>query len=207
VTLGARTSRIRAKLSIRNLKHSPMELMYLAHVNFRPVDHAVLIDTVPDDARHMRVRATLPGGRIPSEQHARIIRDMLGNPALHRTIDPDRPLDPELVLAMDCRADADGWAHSMQLHPDGGADFISHRPDQLSHGVRWFSRNIDQEALGLMLPSTAEADGYTAEKAKGNVRTLPPNGTFECSLEFGALDPAEAAALRQKIEALMARRA
>jgi hypothetical protein len=205
VTLGANSSRIRAGFSIRNLKHSPMELMYLAHVNFRPVDGAVLIDTVPDDARHMRVRATLPGGRTPSEQHARLIRDMLANPALHRRIDADRAIDPELVLALDCAADEGGWAHSMQLHPDGTADYISHRPEELGHAVRWFSRNIDQDALGLLLPATAEADGYTAEKAKGNVRVLPPLAGFECRLEFGALDAAEAAALRRTIETVRAR--
>jgi hypothetical protein len=206
VTLGARSSRIRAGLSIRNLKHAPMELMYLAHVNFRPVDGARIIDTVPDGPRHMRVRATLPGGRVQSDEHARMIQAMQANPALHRTIDPERRIDPELVLALDCTADEDGWAHSMQVHPDGTADYISHRPDELSHAVRWFSRNIDQDALGLLLPATAEADGFTAEKAKGNIRILPAGGSFECHLEFGALDAQEAAALRGAIEATMASR-
>ena len=63
----------------------------------------------------------------------------------------------------------DGWGHAMQLLPDGTADFISHRPEELPGGVRWMTRNADQDALGLFLPGTAEADGYTAEKAKGNV--------------------------------------
>src|SRR5262249_45909588 len=95
------------------------------------------------------------------------------------------------------------WAHSLQLHPDGAADFVSHRPDQLDHGLRWIARNIDQDALGLLLPATAEADGYTAEKAKGNLRLLPPQGEFRCDLEFGALQPAEAEQMRRHIEQVM----
>src|SRR5262249_37434560 len=100
-----------------------------------------------------------------------------------------------------------GWAHAMQLHPDGSADFVSHRPDQLDHAVRWMSRNIDQDALGLLLPATAEADGYAAEKAKGNLRLLAPQETFRCSLELGALDRTEAEQLRSKIDEVTASRA
>jgi hypothetical protein len=111
--------------------------------------------------------------------------------------------DPELVLFMDCLADERGWAHSLQLHPDGGADFVSHRPDELGVGVRWIARTPDQDAMGLMLPATAEADGYTAEKAKGNVRLVPPQGMFHCRLDFGALTADAATDLRSHIETIM----
>src|SRR5262245_52073865 len=60
VTLNAGSSRIRVDLGIRNLKHAPMELMYLAHVNFRPIDKATLVDTALRGPRHVRVRADLP---------------------------------------------------------------------------------------------------------------------------------------------------
>ena len=121
-------------------------------------------------------------------------------------MDPARTIDPELVFALDCLADRKGWAHSLQLHPGGAADFVSHRPDQLDHGLRWIVRNLDQDALGLLLPATAEADGYTAEKAKGNLRLLPPQGEFRCSLEFGTLEPDEAAEMQRRIDEVMQRR-
>ena len=106
-------------------------------------------------------------------------------------------------MALDCREDADGWAHAAQILPDGTADFVSHRPEELDHAVRWMTRNGDQEALGVVLPATAEADGYTAEKAKGNLRILPPGGVFSCRLQLGALDAGETARLRRKIEETM----
>ena len=76
----------------------------------------------------------------------------------------------------------------MQVHPDGAADFVRHRPDELPKGIRWMTRTADQDAIGIVLPATAEPDGYTAEKAKGNVLMLPPDEEWRCTMEFGALD-------------------
>jgi hypothetical protein len=66
--------------------------------------------------------------------------------------------------------------------------------------------NACSDAEGLMLPATAEADGYVVEKAKGNVGVIPAEGTFRCHLEFGALTPEDAAGLRQHIEEIMTAR-
>ncbi len=201
VKLHTGDGRIDAELEIRNLKHTPMELMYLAHVNFRPHDGALLADTVPDDKEHIRIRTKLPQGLFrPTESHKAMLKALDDNPALHRDIAAGKKVDPEVVMGLSFRSDAEGWAHAMQLLPDGSADYISHRPDELKGGVRWMTRNADQDALGLFLPGTAEADGYTAEKAKGNVMVVPPKGCFRCALSFGALDPTEAAALKSKIE-------
>jgi len=87
----------------------------------------------------------------------------------------------------------------MQVHPDGTADFISHRPSQLDKGVRWISRTADQDALGIILPATAEPEGYTAEKAKGNIKTLAAQQEFRCELEVGLLTPAEVTEMEDRI--------
>ena len=76
----------------------------------------------------------------------------------------------------------------MQVHPDGAADFVRHRPAELPKGVRWMTRTGDQDAIGIVLPATAEPDGYTAEKAKGNVLILAPGAEWRCTMEFGVLD-------------------
>jgi hypothetical protein len=100
-------------------------------------------------------------------------------------------------------SDDDGWAHSMQLHPDGSADYVRHRPDQLDKGIRWISRTADQDALGLLLPATAEPEGYTAEKTKGNLQIIPPKGTFRCDLEIGTLAPEAAQRMEKKIDQIL----
>lgn len=202
VKLHAGSARIAAEVEIRNLKHTPMELMYLAHVNFRPHDGGRLLDTVPDDAASIRIRTKLPDLFKPADSHKALLEKLKVNPALHRDLAPAGGIDPELVMGLSFKSDPQGWAHAMQLLPDGTADYISHKPAELPGGVRWIARNANQDALGLFLPGTAEADGYTAEKAKGNVKIIPPRGTYRFSLSFGALTKNETAAMKAEIESV-----
>ena len=90
------------------------------------------------------------------------------------------------------KADKDGWARSMMVHTDGYASAIRHKPSQLEHGVRWISRTADQDCFGLCLPSTAEPDGYHAEKTKGNVKNLAGGRSVRFDCQAGLLTPAEA---------------
>lgn len=181
--------RIVLSLTVTNLRPQPMELMYLAHVNFRPVDGARMVDATPDIPERVRIRSNIEG--------------MAENPAELRTIVPGREL--QVLAAMDAVADTEGWSHALQVLPDGSADFISHRPDELDHAIRWMVRNGVEDALGLVLPATAEADGRAAELAKGNIKVLAPGATFACTVRFGALTAVEAAEMAGRIEALRAR--
>ncbi|MDC9824578.1 DUF4432 family protein [Devosia sp. ZB163] len=197
-----RGGRIELDLTVTNRRSKPMELMYLAHVNFRPVDGARLVDAVPNTPEHFRVRTHMPGYRLADQSYHDLMARFQDDPASHRTIVAGRRIDPELVAGMDYPAGADGWAHTLQLLPDGTADFISHRPSELDKGVRWMSRNGDEDALGPFLPATAEADGREAELAKGNVKFIAPGGTFRTRLAFGALTTDEAATMAGEIAAL-----
>ncbi|HTN97953.1 MAG TPA: DUF4432 family protein, partial [Nordella sp.] len=101
VKLGAKDGRLRVSLTIRNLRAAPMELMYLAHINFRPRDGARLLDTVPDDPKHMRLRTNLPSGYIPSPDYRKLLDATLADPARHRQIRSGEVIDPELVFSLD----------------------------------------------------------------------------------------------------------
>ncbi|MFN3982392.1 MAG: DUF4432 domain-containing protein, partial [Caldilinea sp.] len=65
-------------------------------------------------------------------------------------------------------------------------------------------RTPDQDALGMVLPSTAEPEGYTAEKAKGNIKSLGAGETYHCSMIAGVLTVDEARAMENKIETIIA---
>lgn len=204
VKLYADSSKVSISLTIKNLKRSPMELMYLAHVNFRPVDGGRLVYSAPCDPQHVRVRSSIPSHIRPAPVYREFLQELEAHPEKHNLLSPELAFDPEVVFFIDYQSDTSGWAHSMQVHPDGSADFISHRPAELDHGVRWISRTADQDCLGIILPATAEPEGYTAEKAKGNVKVLPPGGEFHFGLEVGALTPGEAKAVEEKINQIVA---
>lgn len=204
VRLYAGSGRLAVSLTVHNLKRTPMELMYLAHANFRPVDHGRLLYTAPCTPEHVRVRRSIPSHVRPAPGYREFLEELAAHPERHNVLAPDLAFDPEVVFFVDYLADAEGWAHTMQIHPDGAADFISHRPDQLRHGVRWISRTPDQDALGMVLPATAEPEGYTAEKAKGNILTLPGGSEWRCDMAMGALTPPEAEQMAEHIARVLA---
>jgi hypothetical protein len=200
LTLRPDKTHVDVAVDVQNLRPVPLELMYLAHVNFRPVDDGVLMDTVADDRSGLAMRRDLTAGLTISEAHRTLVESWIDNPAQHRRIVADRRIDPEAVLFLDCTADAEGWAHGMQRHPSGEADFISYRAAELPFAVRWMSRTGDQDALGLILPATAEVDGYKVEKAKGRLVNVAANASHGFRYRWGALEPSAARTLAEHIE-------
>jgi hypothetical protein len=203
VKLYTGASRCWISITITNLKKTPMELMYMAHVNFRPVDNGRLVYTAHSTPETTRVRKSIPSHVQPTPAYLELLQTLQRDPAQHNVLKPELSFDPEVVFTIDYQSDEAGWAHSMQVHPDGTADYIRHQPAQLDKGVRWICRTPDQDALGLVLPSTAEPEGYHAEKAKGHVRSIPGGGSFSCEMEAGWLSPAEAAAMETTINGIL----
>jgi len=195
--LYADCSQLNVTIEIKNLKKTAMELMYLAHVNFRPVDYGWLVYSAPSDKAHVRVRKSIPSHIHPKEGYQDFLETLALLPDKHHLLEPDLLFDPEVVFFIDYRADEAGWSHSLQVHPDGTADFIRHRPSQLDHGIRWISRTPDQDCLGIVLPATAETEGYHAEKQKGNLKIIAPGAVFRAEMQIGMLTVPEA---KQAIE-------
>jgi len=186
VKLYAGSSIFTVSMNIRNLKASSMPFMFLEHVNFRPVDGGRLAQTVHADPENMRIRANIPPFMEVASGYREFVQVLQQDPARHLVFDPQLVYDPEMVIYLNYLADAKGWARTLLIHPDGSGDLLRHRPEQLDHGVRWICRTADQDALG-MEPCTAEVEGFTAEKKKGNVRSLPGGASFKSDLEIGVL--------------------
>ena len=199
VKLYAGSTLFELAMTIINLKHSEMEVMYLAHVNFRPVENGRLVYSANCTPEHARVRESIPSHIRPQPGYVEFLDELARHPEKHNVLVPGLLFDPEVVFYIDYLADKDGWAHTMQIRPDGSADYIRHRPDQLDKGIRWISLTADQEALGMVLPATAEPEGYLAEKAKGNIKILPPRGKIRFDLEMGMLPPPEVKRVEERI--------
>lgn len=199
VKLYAASSVFTVSMTIHNLKASPMPLMFLEHVNFRPVDGGRLAQSVACDPENMRVRANIPAFMEVAPGYREFVKILQEHPEKHLVFDPGLVYDPEMVLYLNYQADETGWARTLHIHPDGSADLLRHRPAQLNRGVRWICRTADQDALG-MEPCTAEVEGFTAEKAKGNLRMLAGGDSFTSDLQVGVLTPEEARAEERLIQ-------
>ena len=199
-TLSARSSLLDVSVEVENLKRTQMELMYLAHANFRPVDQGTLHYTAEYAPNSVRVRRSIPSHVTPKPGYREFLEVLADDPAAHHNLRSDLAFDPEVVFEIDMKSDADGFAHAVQIHPDGTADYVRCRPDQARLCTRWICRTPDQDGLGIAFPATSGVEGYAAEKAKGRVETVEGGDTWRIDMQFGLLAVQETADMIAKID-------
>ncbi len=192
-TLTAGSAIIDATVKVENLKRTPMDLMYLGHANFKPVDNGELHYTAHHTPETVRVRRSIPSHVTPKPGYPEFLEELADDPTGHHVLRPDLAFDPEVVFEIDMTADADGFAYAIQKHPDGTADYVRCRPDQAPLCTRWICRTPDQDGLGIAFPSTSGVEGYTAEKAKGRVETVEGGATWRIDMRLGLLTASETA--------------
>lgn len=191
VKLYAGSSLFAIELAVENLKKTPMEYMYLGHINFRPVDGSRLAYSACVSNKTVRVRTSIPP-HIPAGLDYRALLDQLAShPELHHEVRADLRYDPEVVFNIDYLPDNEGFGHTLQLLPGGGADYVRHRVDQLPNVLRWLCRTPEQDALGMAEVATAGVEGFAAEKALGHVRQLAGGAVWRTAFDVGVLDRAE----------------
>jgi len=206
VRLYEKETTVQLSLTMTNLKKTPLEYMYLAHLNFKPMDGGRLVYTAPCSAEDVEVYRELAEPFVPTPEYSAFLERVAQNPAIMNRIDPEHVLDPEILMYFNYFADHEGWAHSLHIQPDGYAGYVKHRPQQLGKVVRWIARTGSEDTLGLALPATATNKGYTKEKANGNMRVLPGGDSVRFDIEAGLLRPERAKAMEEYIVSLLIRR-
>jgi hypothetical protein len=174
-------------IRVENLRRVPMELMYLGHANFRPIDNGELDYSASYDSGSVRVRRSIPGHIKPPPGYANLLERLADNPEVHHRLIPGQAYDPEVVFQIDFRAGKGGMAYSRQIHPDGGMDYIEFDPAIFPNSLRWICRTPDQDALGMALPSTSGGSGRRAEIEGGRYVTLDGGKCWEANVRLGRL--------------------
>jgi hypothetical protein len=193
-------------MTVTNRLASPMPFMYLGHANFRPVDGGRLAYSARYDAASVRLRGDIPSHITPSPDYARQLADLARDPTGHHRFATGQAYDPEVVFFIDYLAGQDGFAHSLQIHPDGSGDWIAHRPEQCPMAMRWLSRTPDQDCLALAEPATSGVGGFAAEQAAGRVPILAPGASWTAHMRMGHLDPEACRRMEQTIDRIAGRR-
>jgi hypothetical protein len=206
VSLGNGATALDISLDVTNRRPAaPLELMYLGHANFRPVDHGRLAYAARYTPEDVAVRRSIPAHVKAGPGYPEFLSELARDPARHHVLEPGLPFDPEAVFTVRMIADDTGWTHAMQVHPEGHADFISYDARTLPLAIRWVCRTADQQGLGIALPSTAGVEGHATEKAAGRLVTVPPQGQWGARMRMGALDASAAAEMEARIDRLAGR--
>ena len=185
---------------IENLSNYPMELMYMCHVNFVPVDHGRIVQNVEWTSEGMKLWKNIPTNIDVPQKDIDFLDKIKKNPKLTEVIDPDDQYNLHTIFSLNStKTDEKGWTHFMQMHPDGSADYLAYKPEEFDHNVRWMIRTKDHQALAFALPATCDAEGYTAEKQKGNIKHIPANEKISFSVVTGYLNNKESQNMENKI--------
>jgi hypothetical protein len=200
--LGADSTLIDASLQVDNLKKSPMDLMYLAHANFRPVDNGELVYSAPYTPQAVRARTSIPPHITPRPGYPEFLDALSKDPKLHHVLKPGLAFDPEVAMMIDMRAGKDGFAHALLKRPDGTADYMRYRLDQCSQCVRWICRTPDQDAIGMAFPATSGVEGFSIEKKAGRYVVVDGGASWRVDMRLGTLDKAETSAVVKEIDAI-----
>ena len=107
---------------------------------------------------------------------------------------------PEIVFTCKYDADENGEAHTMQILPDGYSCYVCHRPEELPFGIRWIARTEDEDAIGMVLPATAEHKGYIYCKEMGYEKYLDKGEMVTYHIKTGILAPDESEKMKDKIK-------
>ena len=185
---------LKLHMKLENRRLTPMEYMYLCHINFRPIDGAKLMYSADYDSEHIKVHKII-SPNLPKEQAdaLRAYMDALEqDPAKHHVIGaPGQIYNPEICFTVMYKGDEEGRAYTLQNAEDG-ACYVSHPVDVLPYVIRWMSRTGDEDSCGMVLPATAEHFGYQEAKRNGQMKVLGGRETLEFDIEAGWLERAQA---------------
>ena len=186
-------------MQTKNLSRKEMSLMYLCHVNNKLVPNANIYQSLAWDADHMAIQEV---DQSASDSNLiELFNRVKADPSTSNPIPEQEYYDPEIVFFLrDMKIDEDDHAHFLYELPDGSAYYTYFDTKELGHGVRWIAYHEDCEAMGMVLPATAESEGYTAEMDKGNVFTIAPGETFSATVNCGAITQDEKEKIKEKIE-------
>ena len=187
-------------INIENASFYPMELMYMCHINHRPEVGGRIVQGTPWDDEHMELRYSIPQHVKVGEDFRAFLEKIKQDSTVTQVIREEDVYNPEVVFFIhEPKTDKEGFAHFMFVHPDGSADYTSYKPSELDHCSRWFVRTKNKEALGLALPGTADAEGYAAEKKKGNIKVIGPKSTFSAHFKTGYVNKENVSKMEKKI--------
>jgi hypothetical protein len=203
IVLRPKESLFDLEMNVKNLSDTPMDLMYISHVNFGLVKGGKIFQAAGFTPEDTCVRTSIPGHIQPTPDYLAFIDELAQHPERAEVLDDVARYNPEQVFFVrNLKADAQGQTHMMVRRPEQDGFYMSWSPKEMPKTIRWLLCNSDQEVGAFALPGSCEPEGYLAEKAKGNVRRLGGGQSAQFKVRLGYLDREAAATTQDLIASL-----
>lgn len=191
--------------TIENRRSHPLDYLWLCHMNWRGVDGSYFVYSCPVDEEHVQVVPTELGG---DTSRARAIhawsQRLVDDPCLADTLGVEGEVyDPELCINYRYLTDEKGWAHAMQVMPEGDACYVGWDTSKAPYALRWLCRTGDEDGVGIALPSTGTCHSSTYQREHGLFNTLEPHTSDQISWKFGYLNADETTDMAGRIARIL----
>ncbi len=191
------------RMAVTNLGGAEMELMYMCHMNPLFQRDAEIIQPMAYTAENVITRTSIPDHVKPTPEWLEFLEQVATSPAKMARLSEEEKYNPEFVFFLrNPGIDSAGQTHFMLKLENGSSCYCGYSPEEFDHAVRWVLANFDQQVAAFVLPGTCEPEGYSAEKAKGNVKILQSGQCRVFHVRTGLLAPAESLAMEEIIQSL-----
>lgn len=192
-------------IDIHNRRQSPLDYMFMCHMNWLAVDGSRLVYSAKKDKEHIIPDPPVMDGDSPRAVRMReFSKKLLEDPTILDVLDSKTQCcDPEMCINVKYECDKNNWAHAMQVMPDGDACYVGFRTTELPYALRWFCRTGDEDGVGIALPTTGTNRSTAYQKAHGYFNTLEPGAHESIRFNFGYLKKEQADAMAAHIENIL----
>lgn len=192
-------------IDIHNRRGRELEYLFLCHMNWLAVDGSRIVYSAKKDKEHIWVDPTEIGGE--SERAVRVReygKKLVEDPTLADVLDSKTQcFDPEMCINIRYESDKNGWAHAMQVMPEGDACYVGFRTKELPYALRWLCRTEDEDGIGIALPTTGTNRSTAYNREHGYYNTLPAGEHASLRFNFGYLPKDKAQEMETQIETIL----
>ena len=196
---------VQMHVDIHNRRGCDLDYMFMCHMNWLAVDGSKIVYSAKKDTDHIKVDPTELGGDSPRAVRIREYgKKLLADPTIADFLDSaTQCYDPEMCINITYEADKNGWAHAMQVMPEGDACYVGFRTKELPYALRWYCRTGDEDGIGIALPTTGTNRSTAYQKEHGFYNTLAPHTHDHLRFDFGYLKPEEANQMADHIASIL----
>lgn len=190
-------------MAVTNLGGAEMELMYMCHMNPLFQKNAQIVQPMEYTTENVVTRTSIPDHVKPTPEWLDFLAQVAASPGKMARLTEEDKYNPEFVFFLSNPGiDPDGQTHFMLKLENNTSCYCGYYPKEFDHAVRWVMANPDQQVAAFVLPGTCEPEGYSAEKAKGNIKVLQPGECREFHVRTGLLAQAESLVMEEIIQSL-----
>ena len=195
-------------IDIHNHRKSPLDYMFMCHMNWLAVEGSHIVYSAIKDKEHIKPDPPILEGdserAIKMREYAKRIFD---DPMIADVLDSESQCnDPEMCINIKYESDEEGWAHAMQVMPEGDSCYVRFKTEKLPYALRWLCRTGDEDGIGIALPTTGTNRSTKYQKENHLYNTIKPGEHEELRFDFGYLDIEETKLVKQHIEEILGKK-